>query len=188
MISFFKNWIEQIAITIIIISIFELILPNGNLKKYIKVVLGIYVIFCIISPFVNSLALYKIEDIDLEEYTKNITKNDTVINQESMDARLQGLYIEELEKNIEKKVEENGYKIYRCSIDADFKNSSSNAGIHRVDLVVVENKSNISEIEKIEIGTNRINEITNSEEIEKLRESLASYYEVNKEIINIKLK
>ena len=39
MINFLSNWIEQIAIAVIIVSIFELILPKGNLKKYIKEVL-----------------------------------------------------------------------------------------------------------------------------------------------------
>ena len=53
MINFLSNWIEQIAIAVIIVSIFELILPKGNLKKYIKLVLGIYIIFCMIYPFVN---------------------------------------------------------------------------------------------------------------------------------------
>ncbi len=65
MIRFLSKWIEGIAIAVIITSIFEMILPNGNLKKYIKVVLGIYVIFSIIAPFVDSKALYSI-DIEKE--------------------------------------------------------------------------------------------------------------------------
>ena len=36
MINFLSDWIEQIAIAVIIVSIFELILPKGNLKKYIN--------------------------------------------------------------------------------------------------------------------------------------------------------
>ena len=39
MINFLSNWIEQIAIAVIIVSIFELILPKGNLKKYIDIIL-----------------------------------------------------------------------------------------------------------------------------------------------------
>ena len=80
MINFLSNWIEQIAIAVIIVSIFELILPKGNLKKYIKVVLGIYIIFCMISPFVNSSALYDIGNIDLEKYTQNNISNTTNVN------------------------------------------------------------------------------------------------------------
>ena len=86
MISFLKNWIEQIVISVIIVSIFELLIPNGKIKKYIKVVLGIYIIFCIISPFVN---------------------------QESMDLRLQDLYIEQLENDVKKKIEEKRIQCYK---------------------------------------------------------------------------
>ena len=62
MISFLKTWIEQLAIAVVITSLFELIIPKGNLKKYIKIVLGLYVVFSIISPFVNSNALYDIKE------------------------------------------------------------------------------------------------------------------------------
>ena len=134
MISFLSNWIEQIAMAVIIVSIFELILPNGNLKKYIKVVLGIYVIFCLISPFVNGSNLYHLGDIDLEQYVENASQNETIVNQESMDARLQELYIEQLEKDIENKVEEKGYTLYQCNIDADLNTTSDNPGIHKIDL------------------------------------------------------
>ena len=44
MINFLSNWIEQIAISVIIVSIFELILPKGNLKKYKSCTWNIYYI------------------------------------------------------------------------------------------------------------------------------------------------
>ena len=86
MISFFSTWIGQIAVSVIIVSIFEMVLPKGNLKKYIKVVLGIYVIYCLISPFVNNKKLFDIDNINIEKYTTNsITQSN--INQD-WDARL----------------------------------------------------------------------------------------------------
>ena len=54
MIEFLSKWIEGIAIAAIVASIFEMILPNGNIKKYVKVILGIYIVFSIISPFSGS--------------------------------------------------------------------------------------------------------------------------------------
>ena len=54
MIEFLSKWIEGIAIAVIIASIFEMILPNGNIKKNVKVILGIYIVFSIISPFSES--------------------------------------------------------------------------------------------------------------------------------------
>ena len=162
MINFLSNWIEQIAIAVIIVSIIELILPKGNLKKYIKVVLGIYIIFCMISPFVNSSALYDIGNIDL---------------------RLQNLYIEEMKRDISKKVEDAGYKLSKCDIDADLNNSSENAGIHRIGLTI--SRKNI---EKVEIDfSNKTNEKNTNEE-EQIKDDIAKYYEIDKNLINVKIK
>jgi len=187
MIKFLSNWIEQIAISVIIVSVFELILPNGNLKKYIKVVLGIYVIFCIISPFVNSSALYDLGELDLENYVENVSKSETTVNQESMDNRLQELYIEQLKENIKKKVEEKGYRMDKCNIDADLNTTSDNPGIHSIDLVLNQNKR-IGNIEKVEIGAKDTEEEINNEEINILKQNLANEYEVSQDVIKITLK
>lgn len=188
MINFLSNWIEQIAISVIIVSVFELILPNGNLKKYIKIVLGVYVVFCIISPFVNRTELYQIGDIDLEQYVQNTTTNQTNHNQESMDLRLQELYMEQLEEDIGKKVEETGYQMEKCKIDANLSSSSDNPGIHKIELII-RSKQKISSIEKVEIGSNN-QELTQENEaiVFQLKENLAKDYEVSQDVITIKLK
>ena len=58
MIKFLSTWIGQITISVIIVSIFEMVLPSGNIKKYIKVILSVYIIYCMISPFVNNKNLF----------------------------------------------------------------------------------------------------------------------------------
>ena len=70
------------CMSIIIASIFEMIIPKGNIKKYIKMILGIYVIFSIISPFVDSKALYSINVSEvMDDYTenKNYTQRTNII-------------------------------------------------------------------------------------------------------------
>ena len=135
MIKFLSTWIGQIAISVIIVSIFEMLIPSGNLKKYIKVILSVYIIYCMISPFTNNKKLFNFEDINLDKYLEN-TKNKGIASQESMDQRLEQLYIEELKKNIENKVNENGYEILKCKIDATLNNNSANAGIHNINLLI----------------------------------------------------
>ena len=186
MISFFKSWTEQIVIAVIIVSLFDLILPKGYLKKYIKVILGLYIVFCMVSPFIKNKNIYNLEDIDLENYVGNITKTEeTSTSESSIDIRLEQLYIEELEDDVEKKVKENGYEVYKCKVDADLKSSSQNPGIHKIDLVITEKKG----IESVEINIgNDQPENQNDEKIENLKEVLASYYEVEKDIIKVKLK
>lgn len=194
MIEFLRNWVEQIAITIIIVSIFELILPDGKLKKYIKIILGVYVVFCIISPFVdNSLYSFdKLDEIDLGDYVENaISTENTTVNQESMDLRLQELYIQELENNIEAQVQEYGYNMNKCDIDADLSSSSENPGIHAIKLELQE-KGKISNIESVEINISRNSNIeeaqNNDQKTAELKKSLAEYYEIDEDIIKISIK
>lgn len=194
MIEFLRNWVEQIAITIIIVSIFELILPDGKLKKYIKIILGVYVVFCIISPFVdNSLYSFdKLDEIDLGDYAENaISTENTTVNQESMDLRLQELYIQELENNIEAQVQEYGYNMSKCDIDADLSSSSENPGIHAIKLELQE-KGKISNIESVEINISRNSNIeeaqNNDQKTAELKKSLAEYYEIDEDIIKISIK
>ena len=40
-----KSWCEGIIVAIIISIIIEMLVPDGNNKKYVKVVIGIYIIF-----------------------------------------------------------------------------------------------------------------------------------------------
>ena len=50
MISLFSSWARGIVIAVVVSTIIEMILPNGSSKKYVKSVIGIYILFVIISP------------------------------------------------------------------------------------------------------------------------------------------
>lgn len=50
MIENISSWAEQIIVAVIIATLIEMILPNGNNKKYVKAVIGVYILFTIISP------------------------------------------------------------------------------------------------------------------------------------------
>ena len=185
MIKFLSGWIEQIVISVVIVSIFEMIIPNGNIKKYIKVALGIYITFCIISPFVNSQKLFAVDEIDLETMIEK-SKMQTNINQESMDKRLEKLYIEELEKNINTKLSEFGYEISKSKIDANLKSDSENPGIHYIKLTIKKSKKNNINIERVEIGDSS-NLEDNEEEKERIKKEIANYLEVDEKNIDIKI-
>ena len=61
MIDFMISWAEQIVLAIIVATIIELILPKSKNKKYIQMIIGVYVLFNIISPIINNK-----EDISIE--------------------------------------------------------------------------------------------------------------------------
>lgn len=156
MISFLNVWAEQIILAVIIATIIELILPNNKNKKYIQMVIGIYILFNIISPVIKNKENIKIEDYKIED---NTVSSGYVLDQTSMDKRLEKIYLEELEKNVKSKFEEKGFLVSKCTIDAVLDTNKKNAGIHLI-TVKIKNATNKQEVENVK------NEISEEYEIE----------------------
>lgn len=53
MINFISSWGMNIIIASVIGTVIQMILPEGKNKKYINVVIGVYILVCIISPLIN---------------------------------------------------------------------------------------------------------------------------------------
>ena len=55
MVSFINSWAQGIILAVIISCVIEIILPGGNIKKYVKTVIGIYVLFVIVHPLISAV-------------------------------------------------------------------------------------------------------------------------------------
>ena len=62
MIEFISSWAKSLGLAIVIVSILEMLLPNNKNKKYIRMIMGIYILFNIVSPFINNKDVLSIED------------------------------------------------------------------------------------------------------------------------------
>lgn len=179
MINFLSSWVKNLSLALIIVSILEMILPNNKTKKYIKIIMGIYILFSIISPFVENSSRLEFDNINIYinqiEETSDISKN---IDTTSMDTRLNEIYRQELEKNIIQKIEEKNYDVENCKVVAHI--SENDSGIEKITLKVnkkvdldsgnenkIEKKivteiQKIQKIQKVEINSSKAN--SNSEE------------------------
>lgn len=135
MIEFLSTWAKNIGLSIIVISILEMLLPNNKTKKYVRMVFGMYIIFNIISPFINNKDILDVSSFDLEKYA-NYTSNQTSGEQTSMDNRIEEIYIEELEKDITKKVEDLGYQVVTCNVYATLSSENEESYIEQITLTV----------------------------------------------------
>lgn len=189
MVSFLSSWVKNLCLALIIVSILEMLLPNNKTKKYIKMVMGLYILFSIIAPFVENKDELKIDVEDLYgQYT--VQKSETVekTDQTSMDNRLNELYKQKLEKDVIQKVNDEGYEVEECNVKAHV--SDSDTGIELITLKLkeklteedtnladdnsinstdtIENVlvSEIQKIQKVKIGVsdNKITENTQGEE------------------------
>lgn len=48
-----KAWVRDLAILVIFASMLEMLLPNGSLKKYVKLVMGFFVMLTILNPVLS---------------------------------------------------------------------------------------------------------------------------------------
>ena len=147
MIEFLSSWAKSLGLAIVIISILEMLLPNNKTKKYIRVVMGIYVIFTMISPLIDNKEMFNVNNIDFEEYS-TVQTISTTVDQTSMDKRIQELYAEELEKDITKKIQEKGYLVSTCKVNAQMSDNEDETKISKIRL----------KVEKIEVEESKIEE------------------------------
>lgn len=158
MINLFSSWAKNLSLAIIIVSILEMLLPNNKTKKYIKVIMGIYILFSIISPFIKNK-----DSLNLTEVVADAYKDDDyietreVVDQSSMDKRINDIYEEELEKDITNKLEEKAYKVDSCKVELATENTNNQVNIHKIKLNL-RKSTKISEIEKDSIKEFLINE------------------------------
>ncbi len=192
MIEFLSSWAKSLGVTIVIVSILEMLLPNNKTKKYIRMVMGVYIVFNIISPFVKSKEIFNVNDIDINAYKSTETSSE--VDQTSMNDRIEKLYKQELEKDIKNKINEKGYEVDKCEVNVKIAENEEQTQITKIKLSIkkseeantqnqkdksIENKV-VTEIQKINpININSKNE--NSKEKSKSKSTVS-----NSEIQNIK--
>ena len=200
MIENLSSWAKGITLAVIVVSILEMLLPNNKTKKYIKMVMGVFILFNIISPFINANDLKNLNEIDASKYVNENNKN--YVEQKSMDERLEELYIEEIEKDIIKKVEKKGYKVSMCKVDAKITKNEEETGITKIKLKVektgeakqeenssIENQR-VTQVQKIKkVNTKKIEEDKETSleksDIQNLKQFLIEEYEVNEKCLEI---
>ena len=164
MISFLSSWAEQVILAVIIATILEFILPNSKNKKYVQMVIGVYVLFNIISPIIKNKEKLVFSEIDLDKYITTSTK----VEQSSMDARLEKIYLDELENNIKSKFKNAGIEIIKCTIDAELDTTKKNAGIHSIDV--------------------KVKNVDDEQKVSKIKQEIIEEYEISEEKLKIIIK
>ena len=171
MINFLSSWVKNLCLALIVVSILEMLLPNNKTKKYVKMVMGLYILFSIIEPFIeNSNELkFNVEDLYNQYSVETLAESENV-NQKSMDSRLDELYKQKLENDIVQKLDEEGYVVEDCDVKAHI--SSNDTGIELITIKIKEKKDNSNENdenqsnEKMNIEEKIVNEIQKIQKVE----------------------
>lgn len=179
LVNWINTWAQGIIIAVIIGTIIEILLPENKNKKYIKTIIGIYILFTIISPIINKFTK---KEINIKNVSISSNEKMNTINLDVNE------YVEEEYKNnLTNFLKENGYNIENIELKIN-NNTIDNLSINISKIKKSENLE-INDIKKVEINTSIPNEnIKNEiskEEIEKIKDLIVQEYSISKEKIEV---
>lgn len=188
MIDSINSWVQGIIIAVIISTIIEMILPEGTIKKYVRTVIGTYIVFVIASPIISKITG---KEIDLSSYKLPETKitQTTAID---TNAYIENTYINKIKEDIIKNIETKGYKVAKVEIDID-ENNENYGSIKSISVNISKSSSTsdnatINKIEPIEVDIKNEtiqNENISEQEINELKTYLEENYGTDIEKIKI---
>lgn len=195
-VNFLTLWVKDIVIVFVLISIIEIIIPNGNMKKYIDMVIGFLIIIVIISPFIKLIHQNFNMDKRILQTTQEQVKldynNKLGITQEE---QMETIYLEKLEGEIIDLIDENNdYEVESLdiSIYKDEERYGNIKGIQinlketeekeekNMDGIIIDNIKNVSIGDKKQSNTSMI-----ELEDDAIRDILSSKYEIPKGNIKV---
>lgn len=206
MIENISVWAEQIIVAVIIATLIEMILPEGNNRKYIKAVIGVYILFTIISPILKNNGNFNFNNIDYESYFKENETYKTMSESltSNNDNSVEEIYINNLKQDMKQKLKEKGFLVESSAVKIELQEGDNYGRILEINLTLSKLKeedtkkqnSNImvNDISKISIGNTVKNETSSSNskenklsssEIKEVKEYLSGVYEVSNKKIYI---
>lgn len=211
MIEGLSTWAEQIIVAVIIASLIEMILPNGNNKKYIKTVIGVYILFTILSPILSKITNFDLKEIDYESYFKNTDTYQTMSESLSSknDQSVEEIYILNLKQDMTQKLKEKGYLAQKIIIKLNLEEGENYGRLTEIYITASQieeknsdnennentltNQIEISKVEMVAIG-NQVNQaettktkknILSSSQKKEIKKYLSNVYEVKEKNIKV---
>lgn len=194
MINAMSTWAKSIILAVIVSTIIQMILPEGNNKKYIKTVIGLYILFTIISPIISKISGGN-STIDVSKYENYFNvESTTTASTNVIDKNLDNTYTSSIKADIKNRMKQKGYKVNSLDANIELKNEESYGTINNLKISLEReennNNSNIQAVNKIEIKiSNNTNEVKQnnltSMEKQEIKNYLSETYSIKKENIEV---
>ena len=195
MIEFLSSWAQGIIVAVIIATLIEMILPNSSSKKYVKVVIGMYILFTIVSPIIKKLGGKDINlnTINIEKYEQQISKSDNTISRKFEDNNtrsIKDIYVSNLKADIYANLKEKGYEIDTSDIQIK---DDENYTIEKITLKLIkmeqkQGKNNEIVINTVEIGntiSQKDSKTLSDDDKQEVKDYISETYDIDKKNINI---
>ena len=194
-VNFISSWLKDIVVLFILISIAELVMPKGNMKRYIDLIIGFLIIFTIITPFAKIIK----KDFSFDETVFNYSNSSNFIERDDerfqieQEKQIERLYKEKIKNEIIKLVEEESLYTVHDVLVGLMEEEDLYGEILYLEIILIEKDEVIKEnkvaIEKVEIVDINKELPSNIQEDQndyiQLNKLIASKYDVDKDKISI---
>lgn len=197
-VSFISSWLKDIVVLFILISIVELVMPKGNMKRYIDLIIGLLIIFTIITPF----AKLRNKEFNLDDAVFKFANSGDLLDIKEEDFHLEQekqverLYKEKLKNEIVELIQEES--IYTIGeIFLEISHGEENYGeIEYLEIIIKEDneemgkrkkdKVEIGRIEPVEISKKPKKEfVEHHKDYDKLKNLVQKKYSIKEDKIRI---
>lgn len=145
-----RQWCEGIIIAIIISVIIEMLIPDNKNKKYVKVMIGIYIMFASLNPILEMLNY----DINFDDILKIDSSNTIQTSSNIYNDKIKRVYVLGIEEKIKEDIENLGYEVENVKVFVD----SNYEMISKLEIKIngkLNLTSNIMNVEKVIIGNKK---------------------------------
>lgn len=198
MIKFINSWAQGIILAVIIVTIIEIILPEGKNKKYVKTVIGVYILFTIIYPLINKFTKTNINTL-IENTTKQMsTYQENNSLKIDTDKYIESTYKKKIEEDIRKRANEKNLNITLLNVYIETEDENRYGMLNSLVMKVEKNETSkknndVNQIKEINISKNvQNNEIIENKdktvtekEVNEFKEYINATYYLEKEKIHI---
>ena len=167
MVSFISSWAQQIIFAVIIGTILQMLLPEGKNKKYIKIVIGVYVLFAVISPVVG-----KNIDLSLDEFNLSLDNTTTSLDETNKE-NINDIFVTNLVQDIKSKLSNKGYECENVELKTNDNYEVEKINITGIYEVKEDDKKEEEKNEnKVEINSISINEVQIGEKENSIKDQV----------------
>jgi len=187
--NFIREWLKDIVVLFVIISLVELIIPKGNMKKYVDFIIGIIIVFTVISPFTKLINFDINLDEKIETFSNDITMKEDVVS--TQNEQIEEIFKTNLSSEIKKIVKENSYykvKDIYISTKPDDQNLLLIEYINIILDTDKQSKDSEIKIEKINLGNESIPVSSSANDFEELKNLIIDYLQIDEERLIISVK
>lgn len=182
MINYISSWSRQVILSVLIAIILEMILiKDSKNSKYIKTLIGIYIMYIIITPGLDFLKSEKIDFSDTK-YDKYFSESNMYQKFETNIKEINPINMKEtyelnLKQDIEEKLREKGYIVSNIKLKINMESMSARYGeIEEIEISLSkknknerkntenQNMINVEEI-KVKVNDNNIEENIENDEL-----------------------